>query len=157
MTEAKKSKPGKKNETDAIVLTLKLFIVIIGGAILLISTYAFVFFVLAMLPSFTAIMIDRRMSKSASGTLCALNLTGCLPYIFKLWHSAEINATAQGFLTNFNVWAVIYLTTSMGWLLIWLLPQACSRVFEIRSVNKAKSLDDKLKALRELWGDEIAK
>ncbi len=152
-----KAPPPKKNEIDAIVLSLKFFVVIIGIAILIISVYAFVFFILAMLPSFTAIMIDRRISKSASGTLCALNLTGVLPYIFKLWHSSDVNSTAQLFLTDFNVWSVIYLTTSLGWLLIWILPHMCSRVFEIRSANKAKSLDDKLKALRDVWGDEIAK
>jgi hypothetical protein len=152
--KVKKVKP-KKSDIDLIVLSVKSFILIAGLGVLIISAYAFIFFILAMLPSFTAIMIDRRITKAASGTICAFNLTGVLPYIFSLWHTADVNAMAKSLITNFNAWAIIYFTTSLGWLMILLMPQTCATIFQIRSVKKVKNLEIKLKELIEIWGDDI--
>jgi hypothetical protein len=146
---------GAKDNLSGIVIAVKFIIFITGFCVLLISQFAFLFFTLAMLPSFTAILIDRRLNKCASSTLCAFNLIGIAPYIFSLWHSPDINGMAESFLIDVYVWLIIYGSASMGCITIWAIPQLTAKIFQAKSDSRILRIEEEQSELREIWGEII--
>ncbi|KKB96368.1 hypothetical protein SZ25_00518 [Candidatus Arcanobacter lacustris] len=147
--------PNKKSGAKVLMYSIRLLIVIISFAILLISRYAFTFFIIAILPSLASFAIDKRLNKSASSTICAFNLMGVSPYIFTLWRSGGINEMSQTFIINPFVWISIYGTTSIGCMMLLLLPKITSHLFKIKSAHKLVQIEQEMKDMVELWGDEV--
>lgn len=140
--------------TGMIIIT-KIISVIIGIIILAISRYAFTFFILAIMPSITAVVIDKRSNKFASSIICAFNITGIMPYLSELWNLDEINDIAKRLISDIHVWFGIYGTTSLGWIMIWAVPQICGKVFQTRALVKINQLKTRQLQIVEEWGPEV--
>ncbi|MFN7038302.1 MAG: hypothetical protein ACK4OM_01855 [Alphaproteobacteria bacterium] len=144
-----------KNNFKLISVIIRCFCVIVALSVLIISRYAFIFFVFAMLPAITSVTIDRRMDKYASSTVCAFNLMGVFPFLFNLLKSNVINNTAQVMLSTPFVWFTIYGCTSLGWLLIWGLPRFTSKIFLGRTKYKIEAIIREQNDLMDEWGVQV--
>lgn len=139
-----------------MALFFKIISVLIALAMLLISGYAFVFVILALMPTIVAFAIDRRNSKAASNTIGAFNMVGLMPYLVELMQSGiEASAKAQLMLTNINVWFVVYGSASMGWILVWIVPQVTGSYFVYREDVKVKRYLKEQRELYEEWGAKV--
>jgi hypothetical protein len=145
----------KKSGSKVLMSSIRILVVVISFAILIISRYAFAFFIIAMLPSLASFAIDKRLNKSASSTICAFNLMGVSPYIFTLWKSTNINEMSQTFIIDVFVWISIYGTTSIGCVLLLIIPKFTSHLFKIKSARKLIQIEQEMKDMAELWGDDI--
>ncbi|MES2214978.1 MAG: hypothetical protein V4485_03035 [Pseudomonadota bacterium] len=101
----------------------------IGVLILVISRYAFVLYLAAMLPSVVAIFVDRTDHKCSSATICSFNLIGTLPYIIRLWDSSDLATAVQTTITDIRTWFMIYGVTLVGHIVYWLLPLIFSKLY----------------------------
>jgi hypothetical protein len=152
---------GKTNDKskDQSLAGIKIFIRIIfiisGVLILAISRYAFIFFIFAILPSITALSMDKRSNKFASSTICAFNITAVMPYLFDFLTAQDISASAKQFIGNIHIWFAIYGTTSLGWVMIWSVPQICGKIFQARALTKIHQLKTRQNAIIEEWGPQI--
>lgn len=145
----------KSGNLKGINTGIKILIFIAGSVIVVLSKFAFIFFTIAMLPSFTAIFIDKRINKYASSTLCAFNLIGLMPYVFNISKSPDSNAIAQSYLTNIYVWFVIYSSTALGCFIIWTFPEFTAKIFQIRAEGKIRKIQEDQEKLCEEWGEDI--
>lgn len=119
------------------------------------SYYAFGFFLLAMLPAITAMIVDRGAGRFASKTVSACNFIGVMPYLFEIAANYERTLAAKEIMAQPIVWLYIYGAAAMGWILIWILPQLCIITFTFRADMKVESLEKSQKNLINEWGEEV--
>ena len=131
---------------------IKVVSFLISLIILLVSRYAFIFFVASMLPTIVAIAIDRNNHKCASATICSFNLMGALPYIVQLWQSAAINIAAKYIIADVMTWVVVYGVSIIGVLLYVTVPMVLGRVMILRAQLKIRSLNNKIENIASSWG-----
>ncbi len=108
---------------------IKIITLVIALMALVISRYAFIFFIAAMLPTILAIFIDKNSHKCLSATLCTFNLIGVLPYLMKMWNSSSIDYVSKQILADVNTWMVIYGAAFIGQLLYISIPLLILRIY----------------------------
>lgn len=152
------NKQYKENPNENIrlmSLTVKIISCIVAISVLFISRYAFVFFILGMLPTIISVLVDKRINRFASSTISAFNLIGILPFLFEIYTSRTVNETAQAMLTNTYVWFVVYASAALGWVFIIIIPQISAKLFITRAEIKVKGLEEIQAKLVEEWGKEV--
>lgn len=156
MAKASNNSPPPPPSKGLLIIS-KITTAILAITVFIISRYAFTFFVLAILPSITAHMIDKNNPKYASSTIAAFNMSGVLPYLMDLWRAQDPTSMARSFIGNINVWFAVYGITSLGWLVIWGLPQICAKFFQTKSAIRMEMLRNEQAKILEEWGPEVKK
>jgi hypothetical protein len=137
-------------------LAIKLTTLFIALVTLTLSGYAFVFMMIAMLPTISAVLIDKRLSKAASSTIGAFNLVGILPYLDSLLKNTDVSTAAQHLIGDIYVWFYIYGAAGVGWLVVWMAPHLWATVFVARAESKIKNLREAQDELVEEWSEEVS-
>ncbi len=145
----------KANQVTKIVWALKFLAFLIGGIILIISKYAFMFFIFGMLPAIIASLSDKSQNRYASSTIIAFNLVGVLPFIFRIFGGENIDLAAHSLVSNIKTWGLIYSTTAIGWVMLWFMPILSSRIFYARAQLKIRKIEKQQRDLVEEWGSEV--
>lgn len=123
---------------------------------LLISGYAFIFVMLGLMPTIVAVSIDKRSSRAASNTIGGFNVIGVMPYVVELLNEGLGASTkAQQMLTDINVWFIVYGSASIGWILVWVVPQVFGSYFVYREEKKIKTYLAEQKKLYDEWGPKV--
>lgn len=123
------------------------------------SPYALIFFIVSMLPSIVAILLDKGEGKFASKTITVCNFIGVLPYLFNIAYPIEpavMGAIAKQLIYNIKTWILIYGFALTGWAIVWLLPNITQVIFVIRTELKHNRLEDKQQELIDEWGKEVS-
>jgi hypothetical protein len=131
-------------------LFIKLISAGIAIAVIFISVEIFMFFLMAMIPSILAIALDNKSHRCGSATICTFNLTGALPYLFKL--TATVGTGASYILKDFKVWTVIYISALVGWLFIAFFPTVVSKIYLSKAQIQVRKYDERKKNICERWG-----
>lgn len=135
-----------------ISIIVKIFLISISLIIMVFSKITFLLTIIAILPSIVALFIDKRINRYASSTLCAFNLTSIVPYLTQLLDSFNIEQEAYRMINDIYVWLAIYSFTSLGWLIIWLVPQLTGKMFNNRAVKKIEKINIEQVELIATWG-----
>lgn len=122
-----------------------------------VSYYAFSFFVLGMLPSVIALIVDRGKGRFASQTITALNFVGILPFIFDIGLNYERSVAAREAMSDPFTWVVIYGFAVIGLMMIFILPNITAIFFTIKAEYKLRTLNAEQEALVEEWGEEVTR
>ncbi|AZL16233.1 hypothetical protein [Rickettsiales endosymbiont of Stachyamoeba lipophora] len=139
-------------------LVIYILAAVLGSTALVISGYSFLFFLVGMLPTIVACMIDRRLSRAASNTIGAFNLTGVFPYLLDLWNSGDAASNkARDLLGDVHIWLIIYSSAALGLLLIWGLPTLMGNFFVFRSKKKIEYYREEQMELYHEWQFDIDK
>lgn len=115
----------------------------------------FVFLFLAFLPGMTAILWDKKPGRFASKTVCALNLTGMMPYILSIMNSGSPDVVAINNLSDPYAWLLIYGFAGFGWGIIYLVPQITLIFLEAKSKFMIKRMEKFQEELVSEWGEEV--
>ena len=134
---------------------LKVIAAMVALATLVLSGYAFIFFMLAILPTIVGFFIDRRASKAASSIIGAFNMVRAMPYMNTMFRSEDIGAAGERMINDIHSWFYIYSTAGIGWMVVWLIPQFWAMIFVARAEDKIKSLRQMQSELAEEWGEEV--
>ncbi len=132
-------------------LFIKLISAGIAVVIVFISVEIFMFFIMAMIPSILAIALDNKDHRCGSATITTFNLTGALPYLFKLTSSIGMGSSSY-ILKDFKVWTVIYLASLVGWLFISFFPTVIAKIYLSKAQIQVKKYDERKKNICEKWG-----
>lgn len=133
----------------------KIYIAILILCLSLIFTkFAFIFILLALMPSIIAIIIDnyKTQNKCFSSTIIAFNLMGALPYIISIFRAKEANNFAKFLSSDVEVWLVIYGSSLIGIIFIWTIPEIIASIYSARSYIRKIQYTDKKREICELWG-----
>ena len=132
-------------------------------AILMVMVCAVVFlpatlvFVVTMLPTFVAMIVDRQPEKTMWLTIGALNLAGAMPSWFTLWSMGGKMPHAYAIITNTSVLLLAYGAAAGGWALHQNVTPLVAAMIVKRNDMRLKDIDKKQKELVRKWGADIAK
>lgn len=149
------SKTKSSKQLTGINVIGKLFGILVISWLMSESYYAFAFFALGMLPGVMATVFDRGSGRFASKTVLAFNFTGLFPFLFDIAQSPDKSYAAQQRMVDLWVWLFVYGTASMGWVMIWIVPQITVLVLAFRAEFKIKNFKARQKELTTEWGEEV--
>jgi len=110
----------------------------------------------ALLPTFVAGLVDRREGKYAAYCVGGFNLSGTVPWLFKMWVSGGDGvAKVTGILTNPFALLSIFGGAAIGWLVYFSVPLAVMRWQGMRDAQKVRSLRNRQAVLIEEWGQDL--
>jgi hypothetical protein len=136
---------------------IKIIAVVIALMVIVISRYAFIFFIAAMLPTVFAIFFDRNLHKCLSATICSFNLIGVIPYLILIWQSNSIDFAAKEILADVGTWMVIYGAAFIGQLLYASMPLLIVKLYAAKSQVQVSKLQKQHKEICDRWGIEVEK
>jgi hypothetical protein len=142
-------------ELKGIGLIGKIVGLVVSIWLISVSYYACAFFALGMLPGIVAIIVDRGVGRFASKTVIACNFIGILPYLFDIGMTYERSLASKQLMAEPMTWLVIYGSSAVGWMLIWILPQITLMVFTLKADMKKKALKEEQVKLLDEWGEEV--
>ena len=137
------------------VFIIKGITIIIAVLVFLVSRYAFLFFVAAMLPTLVAVAVDKKGNKSLSAVICTFNLIAVMPYLSEMWHSANVNAVAKWIIGDIGTWMTICFIALIGQLLILFLPGLVSILYKARSKLQVEALEKQRDGILNEWDIKI--
>ncbi len=112
-------------------------------------------FVVGLIPTVVAAIIDRDPEKSAPLTVGPLNVCGVLPFTMEMWRHGHTLPVAMHLLTDPFTWLVMYGAAAMGWIFYYMIPPMVTNFEVLRWQSRIESLRDKKVALIEEWGPEV--
>ena len=134
---------------------IQVIVLVIGLMVLVVSKYAFIFFLTAMLPTIFAFFWDRNRHKCALATICTFNFIGILPHLMRMCDSSNtINYTAKLIMADIDTWIIVYGSAFVGQLFYISLPLLITKIYEARIKAQILRLETKVKSLSEEWGIE---
>ena len=145
----------KKDNLNGVVFTTKLLAFIVAGIVLFISRYAFMFFILAMLPSISSVMFERKSNKYVSSIICAFNLTAVSPFLYTIFVSGGVNEAASQVIHDTYTWLIIYMAPAIGWCVILIVPHLVANIMIALTNSKIASNLEAQKNIVEEWGKEV--
>jgi hypothetical protein len=137
---------------DFAASLIKIVALVIALMVMIVSRYALIFFVAAMLPTIFAIFFDRDHHKCLSATICSFNLIGALPYLVRIWESSSVDYISKQILADINTWAVIYGAAVIGQLVYSSLPILIVKIQEAKIHIQVSKLEKQYYETCSQWG-----
>lgn len=110
---------------------------------------------IGMLPTMVAWFADERKEKDAALTVALLNFCGVAPNLITLWNKGgDMHHALQMMYDPFNL-LMMYGAAGLGWMLISVMPPVMSFLISVRTEETMRKLDQRLKKLREEWGESL--
>ena len=149
--DEKKSPRNKKRAGTSVLL------MVFGSlALIVLIKHSFIFIMIALMPSIIGYLIDPHSRKSRYRIIRNFNIAGMLPAAVALLQQGNTVSAVQSTLSNPYVWAMMYGSALIGFLLVWLAPAVYYIVLEITSASQIKRLESAQKSLIEEWGQEVS-
>jgi hypothetical protein len=114
------------------------------------------YFVVGLLPTAVAAVVDRRRPRYFAHTVGGLNVIGLWPYAVGAWKGSFTPADMYRMLFDPAVWLVVYGAAGLGWLLFYAMPVIAEIYLEIREDQQRSRLESRIAELKAEWGAEIA-
>lgn len=133
---------------------LAILMVMVCAVVLLPAT---LIFVITMLPTFVAMIVDRQPEKTMWLTIGALNLAGAMPSWFKLWGMGGQMQDAVVIISDTSVLLLAYGAAGAGWVIHQNVTPLIAALIVKRNDIRLKDIDKKQKELARKWGADIAK
>lgn len=149
--KAGKKKRGKGDGLGIAGTLLLIAIILVGIIFLPTSMLLFV----GMFPSLIAALNSGRKGARAS-TVTAMNLAGCIPFVFKLWSGENNFEASVHIITNPNSLAVIYMAAAFGYMIDWVVTGFVSSFLYQKGVTRMEAIKKRQKVLVEQWGDDVS-
>lgn len=145
----------KHGDMKGISLAGKIIGLLVVIWLVSISYYAFLFFLLGMLPSIISIIMDRGAGRFASQTISACNFIGILPFLFDIGMNYEKTIASKEMIQDPFTWMTIYGFAVIGIMLIFVLPNIMSISFTLKAEYKLKRLIAEQEDLVAEWGEDV--
>lgn len=111
--------------------------------------------IIAMLPTFTAAITDRRPEKTAALCVGGCNLSATIPFVIHLVLTERGMAIFWGFVNDYTAWLVTYGAAAIGWGLVWIIPKGMVRLSNWMGARDLSGLRKRQQELIDEWGVEL--
>lgn len=111
---------------------------------------------LGMLPTVGALLSDRRREKYATLCVGAMNFTGVLPFMIRLWTEEHSYEHAFGMIADPFTWLVMYGAAALGWAIYFVAPGIVGMFIGMRTEQRIQRLRRRQRDLVEEWGPGVA-
>lgn len=146
---------GKQNRSRGGNPVLKLLWWLVAMVFAIMFYASLVMFLVGMLPTIVARIIDRSESRMRYVSVGGLNLAGLSPYLISLWFGHNDLETALYLIFDPLTLLVIYGLSAVGWVMYNMTPPLVGSVLEMASQRRMMALREKQRSLVSEWGPEI--
>lgn len=153
---AKKTKDKKKKgKSDKLGFKARMMMVFaITIALIFLPTSMLLFF--GMIPSMVAFFASGRGVGARASTITAMNMAGCIPFVFKLWATGNDFEASFEIITNMRYMSIIYLSAAFGYMIDWVMTGLMSSFLYQKGVNRMKTIKKRQEVLIEHWGQGVS-
>lgn len=155
MAKAKKQKKAKSGKGGGKSKVKLVFLLLLCAAGVILVKYAFIFLLVAVLPSIVAHIVDKSPSRLVFQIVMACNLTGVLPQFGTLISSNASEASFYSLIGNPIVWITMYGAAAIGWIIVSFTPSIALFIVSAMNTVKITQLQMVQKRLVEEWGPEV--
>lgn len=146
--------PPRQNDIMPAAVRFSIFCILVTSLVFLPAT---IVFIVCMLPTFVAAVVERQPQKTAWLTVGAMNLAGMVPAWFKLWESGHSIEAALALVATPSVWLVAYAAAGIGWVIYHNVTPAVAGVMVKRNEKRLADIDARQKELIKKWGETVTK
>ncbi len=147
----KKSKNANSGKLSFKARLLMVFVLMVG--LVFLPTSMLLFF--GMIPSMVAFFVSGRGYGARASTISAMNLAGCIPFVFKLWSMENDFEASFKIITNMNYMSIIYVSALFGYLIDWVMTGLMSSFLYQKGMNRMKAIKKRQELLIEQWGKGV--
>lgn len=155
---ARKAQASNKNQKPSLFrrVSLSPIVFIMAIVVVLVFLPTFVLFVIGMVPSALAFVLDDTRSKSAAKGIAYLNIAGCFIIGMDLWNGDNsFDAVMNLLLEPINL-VIMYGMALFGVILIRSLKPFIQTYLRINYQMQQRNLRNRRKALLREWGEAVA-
>jgi len=116
---------------------------------------SFVVLAAAMLPTLVAWMIDGSPRKYLATTVGAMNFTGALYALGRLWAWNHDMNTAMEVLGDVYGWLIAYSAAAAGYGVYYVMPSLTERLMALQAQRRLSRLERRMNELVREWGEPI--
>lgn len=121
-------------------------------AIILLPTT--VMLAIGLLPTIVVYFVLRR-SRMRTITIGAMNLAGCMPFVFTLWMGGHDFKDAMEIILNPETIIIIYACAGVGYVIDWAVTGIVAAMMYERGKARQKDVQKHLEKMIERWGDKV--
>jgi len=111
--------------------------------------------IVGMLPTLTAVFIDRSSEKTRGLTVGALNLAGCMPFLLQVWGGQNTIDHAIEILIDPRTIIVMYCAASVGYIVDWAVSGLVATIMVQTSASRLENMGKRRAELISRWGPEV--
>jgi len=111
--------------------------------------------IVGMLPTLTAVFIDRSSEKTRGLTVGALNLAGCMPFLLQVWGGQNTIDHAMDIIVDPRTIIVMYCAAGVGYIVDWAVSGLVATVMVQTSASRLEHMAKRRTELIERWGREV--
>jgi hypothetical protein len=144
----------RKKLPKAVAKRLK----ILGSALLVLGIVfhpTTLVFIIGMMPTLGASLIDRTRSKFLTISVGLLNFAGCLPVILHLWETGHNITNALELTVQARTIIFMYVIAALGYIIDFSLTGIVSNVLVQRGKSRITAIEKRQKQLVERWGVKV--
>lgn len=149
---AKQSKSKKKKNKLGLRGQILLAMAIITATIFIASA---VFLLIAMIPTFVALIADRSKERLKSYTVGFLNFAGSFPFLLDVIttdHSIDYALMVAS--TPLTI-AIIYAAAAVGYMINWAVVGITANIMVQKGKKRLNQIEERKAKLKERWGTEV--
>lgn len=138
-------------------LSMKARILLVFGALsslVLLPTSLMLF--VGLLPTLLVLLVGWRFSGIRLSTVFAMNMSGCLPFILKLWSTSHDFETSVDIITNGQTLGVIYTAAAFGIMIDFVVTGLVSSYLYQKGMSRMKAIKKRQETLITQWGRGVA-
>lgn len=142
--------------TSASSAATRTIFVLIIGVVGLFTLPTILILGIGMLPTVGAMISDRRKEKYATLCVGAMNFTGVLPFMIRLWTEDHSYERAFQMIADPFTWLVMYGAAAIGWAIYFVAPGIVGMFIGMRTEQRIQRLRRRQRDLVEEWGPGVA-
>lgn len=109
-----------------------------------------------MLPSIVAMFVSGTGRGARGSTVAAMNIAGCLPFVFKLWSGENDIAASLMIITDAHAISVMYTAAAFGYMIDWVVTGIVSSYLYQKGEARMRAIKNRQAQLVERWGEEVS-
>jgi hypothetical protein len=131
--------------------------IVIGTVIAVTALPLCILFVVGMVPTIVAAIVDRQRKRYLARAVAAMNLAGLVQPVLMLLHIGMSIAGVLHVLSDPTSWLVMYGSSAVGWIITLGMPSIARVVVDMRADQVERRLAARARELVREWGEEVAR
>ncbi len=108
-----------------------------------------------MLPSLIAVFISAKGVGARASTVTAMNLAGCIPFVFQLWQGEHSFESSMDMLSDPMHIVIMYTAAAFGYMIDFVVTGVVSSFMYQKGELRLKTIKKRQEKLVKQWGEAV--
>lgn len=129
--------------------------IVIGTVLAVTALPLCILFVVGMMPTIVAAIVDSNRARYLARSVAAMNLAGLVQPLMAVLHVGISLASVQHVLADSLSWLSMYGAAAIGWLLTLAMPWIARVFVDMRADQLQRQLENRAEMLVKDWGEQV--